>query len=313
MIIGSHALREYGIKTIGRTPKDLDVILLPQELEDYKKSLKEKLVYSKETRWGETLFIQGTDPVEVEIARPGSSAEELVDIIDQNSLSIRCRMGLPWGSNFRNVSYVASPDVILALKLTHRYLKNSPHFYKTMDDIRLLRRLGYKVPECLAEWVKKREAETLDYKHPVLDQSKNNFFGGDGVNYVYDHDSIHEAVKIFDVPAFQKIKIDAADVLCSKEKFEQQSMFVRIATVLEEAYVLALERHQIPNNFKPDPRKSFDIAMVKICTSIASGWWREFAWENFETIEKFYDSIYINKFWHAQLTGMLLPYRSDPT
>lgn len=85
-------------------------------------------------------------------------------------------------------------------------------------------------------------------------------------------------------------------MMTSKDKFFSCHPNVQLYGVLEEAYVLALERHQIPNNFKPDPKASFDIALEKICTSITSGWFREFAWENYYKVQELYSPNYVTKF-----------------
>ncbi len=70
----------------------------------------------------------------------------------------------------------------------------------------------------------------------------------------------------------------------------------RLYGVLEEAYVLALERSQIPFAGKVTPRQSFDIAIEKVCTSITSGWFREFAWENYDKVVELYRDDYVEKF-----------------
>lgn len=294
MIIGSTAYPEFG-----REPKDIDVILMPEEYELLKHNIGNKLVYEQDTRRGKTLFVEGSVPIEVEIASPGTSGLELINTFCAQEFVYTDLFGL----HFAHVK----PEVLLALKLSHRYLKNSPHFYKTMQDIKLLRSKGFTVLEQLKDWLDRREKETLDYKHPSLAQDKNNFFSGDGVNYLYDHDSIHETVKHFEKPAYKYYQ--KQEVFCSKELFFDQPKLIRYCGVLEEAYVLALERHQIPNDFKPDRKKSFMIAMEKICTSITSGWFREFSWENFDEIVNLYDESYVDKFQEALKQGLIKPYK----
>ena len=60
--------------------------------------------------------------------------------------------------------------------------------------------------------------------------------------------------------------------------------------------VLALERHQIPNDFRPHPKKSFDMALMKVCTSITSGWFREWAWENYDQVQGLFNPAYVDWF-----------------
>ena len=105
------------------------------------------------------------------------------------------------------------------------------------------------------------------------------------------------------------IKADTAEVFCSKEKFLEAPEHIRLATVLEESYVLALERHQIPNNFEPPRDRSFLIALEKVCTSIASGWWREYAWENYDAVRALYNPDYVDNFHAGLFVGFVKRYQ----
>lgn len=279
LLIGSKAF------DMGRPGSDIDYIAIPAELEQFKKENTSKIVLAKPSRNGETIFMTGSVPIEFDTSETG---QKLLDIVGHGT---------------------ASPDVILALKLTHRYLKNSPHFLKTMNDIHFLRNSGYSVPESLKEWMKERIKATYWYKHPSLAQNKSEFFADDGVGYIYDHDTIHEAVKTFDTPAFELIKEDKAEVFCSKEKFFASDESLRLATVLEESYTLALERSQIPFDFTLDRYKSFTKALEKVCTSISSGWWREYAWEHYYQVLDLYQESYVDKFKAALDAGVIKPYK----
>jgi hypothetical protein len=278
LLVGSHAF------DFGRTPKDIDYIATPGELDLFKEINRDKIVLAKPTKFGETIFMTGSVPIEFDTSETG---QDLLDIVGHDE---------------------ASPAVLLTLKMSHRFLKNSPHFLKTMKDIWFLRMLGATVPDNLADWLKRRSKVTYDYSHPSLNRNKAAFFADDGVGYIYDHDTIHEAVKTFDVPAFNMIKKDAAEVFCSKEKFYSVSDEIKLATVLEETYVLALERSQIPHNFEPEPLKSFKMALEKVCTSIASGWWRTYAWENYFTVLDMYNENYVERFKDALSKGIIKPY-----
>lgn len=211
---------------------------------------------------------------------------------------------------FMGVECVVAPlDVLYTLKMSHRFLKNSPHFSKTMLHIRNMRhpKVGAKITS--HEWLKRREQETYDYSHPNLNVSKSEFFNSN-FDYVYDHDSIHEAVKLLDRPAYTfYMASEESEVNCSKDKFFAQERTVQLLGVLEETYVLALERSQVPTDFAVDPRVSFMIALEKVCTSITSGWFREFAWENYELIVKMYDEAYVDKFKHALAKGAIKPFK----
>ena len=103
-------------------------------------------------------------------------------------------------------------------------------------------------------------------------------------------------------PAYEYFKEDKSEVFCDKDLFFRLDEQTQLYAILEESYVLALERSQIPFKDKVDPKKSFDISLMKICTSITSGWFREFAWENYHKIQSLYDKTYVQRFWQAEKT-----------
>lgn len=231
--------------------------------------------------------------IEYDIAQPGDSTDQLIQYCED--------LGNDLITTYPG-DRIAPLDVLYLLKMSHRYKKNSPHFFKTMNDIHYMRSLGAKIPAELENVFKLREKETYDYSHPNLDVKSKDFFKGDEVPYVYDHDTIHEAVAVLGVPAYKSYMKDDSEVMTSKEKFFEQENHIRLLGVYEESCVLALERSQIPFNFEVPARQSFVMALSKVCTSITSGWFREYAYESFHVVMKFYESMgeddYIQRF-HA--------------
>lgn len=262
LIIGSVALNKL-VDTPLRTPRDLDVIAAPEELF----TICESLGPLEDTRFypsGKIVFFPEDGPItEVEVAEPGSTAAELLE----------------------QYSGFAPANVLLALKLSHRYLRNSPAFYKTMEDVRTLRKLGASV-KGLESWISRREKETYWYKHPSLKQNKDEFFGEDANRYAYDHDEIHECVAFGERPAYLEYKDPNHEVNCLRELFEACDEQVRLNGVAEEAMVLAYERSIIP--FGTHPRDAFLKALMKVCSSITSGWFREYAWENHDKVARMF-------------------------
>ncbi len=290
-LIGSAALYLHSPSLNWRYPKDFDYIATELEFKQVCESKGDKFTKIKEKKRGFIAF-EGEKPYEFEICGKAESTNLLYEYMRDERM------------------YNATPDVCLMLKMSHRYLKNSPHFLKTMKDIIALKKLGAKLPEFAKEWLPIRERETYDYHHPVLNQSKVDFFKD--TFYVYDHDTIHLAVKLGDKPAYESIKKDKAEVNVSKKLFMGAPLETKLATVYEESCVLALERHQIPNDFKPHPGKSFEIALEKVCTSISSGWWREFAYDNyFQVLEMFRElgeHKYVKDFFKAKQNKILKPH-----
>lgn len=290
-LIGSQALKAHGFE---RNPIDVDVMGDYSEVEGFFLA-KEGLRSFYPVAEGRKVIAKGSSgwTGEGEIAWEGSAAEHFIELASQDE-----------GSFEKDGILIPSLNALYALKMSHRYLKNSPHFLKTMRDIREMRAAGAEISEEYADWFARRERETYDYAHPSLMVSKGDFFAGDGVDYVFDHDSLHEAMRHLDKPAYRYYMMAGMDVMCDKDKFFETTEEVRLYGVLEEAYVLALERSQIPFGDSISPRASFDIALMKICTSVTSGWFREFAWENYETVSSMFDEGYVEKFKKAERNGV---------
>jgi hypothetical protein len=202
----------------------------------------------------------------------------------------------------------ASLNTLYMLKMSHRYLKNSPHFMKTMRDIQEMRRHNAYIESVETEVYEMRMKETYNYGHPKLNVSKTDFFTGDGVTYVYDHDDIHIAVAFPNPPAYTLYATPGKEVHSSKDRFLNEcSLQTRLRGVYEETCVLALERSQIPHRGKIGPQKSFQMALEKVCTSITSGWFREFAWEHFDQVRSMYNPQYVDNFFNHVNTGLIAP------
>lgn len=242
---------------------------------------------------------------EHEIAWTNSTSEKLLDLVYETAFGNAGSLG----------GKIATLDTLYTLKMSHRYRKNSPHFAKTMQDIHVMRAMGAKIPDSLADWFKEREKETYDYGHPSLAQTKANFFAGDGVDYRYDHDSIHLAVKLQDRPAYDYFKPDTSEVYCSKEMFFNCSETIRLNAVYEESCVLALERSIITHPGVLTPESAFRKALEKVSTSITSGWFREYAWENYEAVLQLYESLtkagkgYVTLFEAGLANGTIKPFK----
>lgn len=303
IVIGSKALVAHGIHT-GRKSFDIDVVGEYDEIVEYASKWHGNIRACYPIDEGKKLVVK-TDRtiIEGEITWEGSSAAALRDLILADPKTLYARDFV--GHRF------ASVDVCYMLKMSHRYLKDSPHFLKTMRDIQLLREKGATIRPEHEAFYQQRMKDTYVYKHPKLDQSKKDFFNGDGVKYYYDHDSIHEAVKHLVKPAYTFYKPDENEVNCSKDMFYAVPKIIRLYGGLEEAYVLALERSQIPFGDLWSPKKSFDMALMKVATSITSGWFREFVWEHYDEIQSLYDPEYVEKFWAKAMAGEVKPYNIE--
>lgn len=129
--------------------------------------------------------------------------------------------------------------------------------------------------------------------NPNLNQSNDSFFD-DPVAKVYDHDFLHELYAYEDRPMFEKLKgkdeVSRNSAWCSKHYWEQLSHLQKLQCVAEESYVIATERFLVPNDWNYPTKKAFYFALKKICTTLTSGWFRDFAIDNFPEVFKLFDA-----------------------
>lgn len=294
LLMGSRALLHH-YPVVGREPKDWDYICTELQLTNWVNYGLSKISLFERTAKGAHAIKDG-EHYEFEVASEGNSASAMLDYARDVSQG-------------REV-WCATPTQLLILKLSHRYLRNSPHFQKTMQDIHFLRSKGVVLDEPQRELLKQREKETYTYDHPNLKQSKQQFFN-DTVPYIYDHDSIHRAVVAGARPAYTLFSEDGEEVKSSRTKFDSLPLATRCAAGLEESYVLAIERSLVPFPGALTPRQAFLKALEKVCTSITSGWFREFCWENYRQIASMYDDGYYVRFQEALAAGNVLPFKEN--
>jgi len=98
-----------------------------------------------------------------------------------------------------------------------------------------------------------------------------------------------------------------------KEKWNNFSFEDKLKCTLEEAYVLALERKIIPMLYQQGDgysnRKAIKHSLMKICTTLASGWFRQFAVDNYFTLLEKADMGYVKKFVSAYKQDDVLKYQ----
>lgn len=315
LVIGSHALVHH-LDALhldhNLEPLDHDIIVPNQksayEFIDYLRQFNSSLAIEKITtskKFKSSTIVLNHYGSMWELSFPTSKKSTTYQLYHGFEHEVQLTPKLPESINYANYMY-ASLDLLYTLKMSHRYLRNSPHFHKTMKHIKNMRKLGAKIID--EQFYQARMKETYDYATPKLNVGKSDFFHSN-FNYIYDHDSIHRAVKLLDKPAYEYYMTENQEVHCDKDRFFAQSKAIQLLGVLEESYVLALERSQIPNEFMVRPYESFMMALEKVCTSITSGWFREFAWENFDVVTNLYNDDYITKFTNAMKDGIILPYK----
>lgn len=310
LVIGSAAMNRSDKTTYWRQEVDLDLICSKADFVTYVKELIESGARLRELKFdAHKAVFKYTHKDQFKIVE--ASFLDVPHALQESDKEIfEYCLNSPYRQMVGNtLMYIAPLHIVYMMKLSHRYKKDSVHFLKTMKDIKELRAGSNEDEIYFSRDIKamlvRREAATYTNSLPKLNQKKDTFFE-DSVPYKYDHDTIHEAVKLLDRPAYTYYMKDGEQVMCDKEKFFAAPKSIRLFGVLEESYVLALERAVIP--FGTDPKRAFDIALSKVCTSITSGWFREFAWENYEAVQDLYHESFVAKFNKALEDGKILPF-----
>jgi hypothetical protein len=299
ILIGSLALQTH-VTHLVRPTVDVDLVGTYDEIMAHRKNINAKVCYPINS--GKSIYMRrvGGAIVEAEVAWPDSMAERLVKFVEAQDDNIVMASG----------TLVPSLDVLYLLKMSHRYKKDSPHFLKTMGDIHYMRNLGAKIRPEHEEFFKQREKETYTNTLPKLNQSKEGFFRDD--IYTYDHDTIHVAVAIGERPAYLEFKPEDSEVMVSKAMWDNLPMQIKLNAAYEEICVLCIERALVPHRDKwPDVKKAFDLAHAKLASSISSGWFREFVWENYYDIQAMYSDEFVKKFEQGLENGIVKPHKKE--
>ena len=108
---------------------------------------------------------------------------------------------------------------------------------------------------------------------------------------------IHEEVAYEDQPMFTLMQKDAT-VTCHKDLWDQMSHTQQLQCVSEEAMVIAIERYLLPAQMESIPTKPaqacYRWALWRICTTLCSGWFREFAIDHYYEVLNMFNEEKIN-------------------
>lgn len=134
--------------------------------------------------------------------------------------------------------------------------------------------------------------------------TKEEFFDDFVVKYI-EHDSIHQMVAHKEKPMYSYMQHDPNIVECDKELWNAFTFEEKVWCVTEECYVIALERHVIPT-LKGDrvglnSHEAFKWALMRVCTTLCSGWFRQFAIDHYFDILNNYNREYIKLLDQSQL------------
>lgn len=291
LIIGSLAFNHH-FNPGSSTNYDVDVIANEEELEFLISSLDpENVVYN--TKWIASLknirnrhYPFDKNNVEVMISNVSESL----------------RMYLKYEMADTGL-HIASPEVLFSLKKSHihfpikfdKHIKDYCFLYdhfSGVDKLSYITQINFK----------ETEERVGQLKTPSLMKSTNKFFG-QSKNYVkswFIHDDIHRVMSHYDKPLYENMQTDSSSAWCKKDMWELFTFEDKCKCVLEEVYVIALERKIIPMLFGGGKiytsKEAFNWAFMRVCTTLCSGWFREFATNNYFRILEFFNKEYVEKF-----------------
>jgi len=293
IIIGSTALGT-------RVPKDLDLIGTIDEFNLFIEMNKDLITNIKEHDIHYSFKLNGTW-VEFEIAKPGNSAYDYLTIMDAHNKIM----------NIPN----ASKEVLFSIKKSHIHFPI--HFYKNVFDYIFLKSIvgEDKYPEVTKKRFKETEERLGKLKTPKLSKKSKEFFNQSSkfVKSYFVHDNIHKIMSHLEKPMYEYMQPDPESAFCSKDMWNTFPEQWRDWCVMEEAYVIALERKVLPALFENricDAEEAFKWALMRISTTLCSGFFREWATDRFLKIMSDYNKDYHLKFMDAIDNG-LIEYTKD--
>jgi hypothetical protein len=311
LIIGSTALayslfsRSTGNIPDFRSPVDTDILCNEDELQTLLLDVAANDQYHEIKMLSPTHYtIKANKSIfEITVAKKGSSDAAYMQLAKERMLPRERHV-------YSQLAHYATPDMLYSMKRSHRYYPRN--WKKHMEDYHLLKTMVGDA-DALAEITKQREQETEKrlgkLKTPSLMKSSTEFFNDNVSNKIFIHDEMHEIMAHRERPMFEYFKEPGNTVKCSKAMFFQLTLKERVQAVLEEAYVIALERGIVPMMYDMGrpvlSRDAFEWAVMRIGTTLCSGWFREFAVESYPAVMAMYNPAYVAKFLSAVSEGRI--------
>lgn len=202
-------------------------------------------------------------------------------------------------SKFGKLYPYTNHRVLFILKSSHIHLPRK-NWFRDIEDYHYLKRIlgnEFSLNHYIDSY--RKELDTINSTHTMkLNVSKNKFFD-DGVKKYIDHDRLHEIFAHYETPIYTKTQKPNNEVFCSLELWDKLSQLDRIRMVLEETYVIAAERFIIPK-FVRDEKVDTNLQLIlnalkKVCTTLSSGWFREFSIENYFEICNNINMVHFNE------------------
>lgn len=189
------------------------------------------------------------------------------------------------------IVFIVNPMGLALVKRSHLWRdlgfdKHITHWNKYLQPVTVFKN------DFDEDYLKRRTAATMQMfpqGHPKLNQTVEKFFD-DAVTKKYNHDFLHELYAHHDKPLYTYMQSNPELAWCEKDKWNKFSFDDKIKCVQEEAYVIATERFLVPSGWNFPERLAYFNAVKKICTTLCSGWFRDFAIDNHQLICSSFDA-----------------------
>jgi hypothetical protein len=129
--------------------------------------------------------------------------------------------------------------------------------------------------------------------NPNLNQSVDDFFD-DAVTKKYNHDYLHELVAFYSRPLYTQLQHNSTSAWCDRDLWYKLTFDEKIRCVAEETYVISIERFLVPKEWDYPYRLAYTKSLDKVCTTLCSGWFRDFAIDNYPSILGLFNADKIN-------------------
>jgi hypothetical protein len=304
LVIGSEAMSAHGLTD--REPKDLDIISTKTEVAKFLRENGGEWQLKKKNEFVYNFVNSHGRSVEVFLATEGDSNSDYLNIAERDAITDGTFM-------------YASPEILFSLKKSHiNFPTGLARFNKHIADYATLHNLVFG-NDIYSRITKKRFDETEvilgKLRTPKLNEESEKFFKRSEavVKYIFDHDSLHQAMAHGERPMYTYMLKEEGKAMCDKQKWDAFTHLEKCQTVLEEGYVIALERKIIPGMFGDGDmlttHEALQWSLMRICTNLCSGWFRQFAVDNYELIWRMRNPNYLALFLDAFAEGRVKTYR----
>lgn len=190
--------------------------------------------------------------------------------------------------------HIMNPTGLSIIKRSHLwrnlgFQKHITHYHKFM-----VTRKCYDLhnERLLQERIKLTKA-AFPQGNPSLMQSRDAFFD-DAVTKKYDHDYLHTLLAYYDAPLYTRLLKTDDLVWCEQDAWHRLSHDDKVKCVAEESYVIAIERFMVPHDWKFPIKLAYLKSVDKVCTTLCSGWFRDFAIDNYPSIVNMFEASKFN-------------------